>query len=86
MVSAVIIVFTGVLARVTLEISGSVVHDPDLAVVVLMEEFDTVKHSVLLREQENERHYLVETKNGNWLVKLKKDEEWSIKSKENLRE
>ena len=86
LLSVLIISFTGVLARITLEISGSVIDNPDLAVVVLMEEVDNVQHSTLLREEGNERHYLVETSEGNWLVKLKKDEQWHISSKENLRE
>jgi hypothetical protein len=60
LLSGCIIAFTGVLARITLEISGSVLNNPNLAVVVLMKEVDDVQHSTLLREQENERHYLVE--------------------------
>lgn len=84
-----ILIFTGVLARITLEITGSVVNNPDLAVVVLMKEVDDVQYSTLLRESEFDRDYLVETHTAKWLVKLHKSsvtDEWSIKSKQNLRE
>lgn len=84
-----ILVFTGILARITLEITGSVINNPDLAVVVLMKEVEDVQYSTLLRESEFDRDYLVETTNTKWLVKLHKSsltEEWSIKSKQNLRE
>ena len=84
--SIAIIIITGVLARVTLNIAASTIENPDLAVVILLED-EGVTDSVLLREESStRRHYLLETKAGNKLVILEKKDAWEVAEVEDLHE
>ncbi len=83
--SAIVVVMAAGLARATLNMAAALTEKPDLAVYLLLEE-ENVKDSVLLRETEKERDYLVETDDGPKLAKLKKGEkEWYVSKVEPLR-
>ncbi len=59
---------------------------PDLAIYLLLPE-EGIGNTTLLREEETERDYLAETKDGPKIVKLKKGEsQWFVSHVENLHE
>jgi hypothetical protein len=74
------------LARATFNLQGALIEKPDIAVYLLLpdEEIGAVE---LLRENENERDYLADTKEGKKLIKLHKGEkEWYVAEMERLHE
>lgn len=82
--SMVIVMIAAMLARATLNLSAALTDKPDLALYILLPE-EEIGQSTLLRERENERDYLAETKDGPKLVKLKKGEkEWYVSVIEEL--
>jgi hypothetical protein len=83
--SALVVMTAAGLARATLNMAAALTEKPDLAVYLLLEE-EKPTNSVLLRESEKERDYLVETESGPKLAKLKKGEEkWYVSKVEDLR-
>jgi hypothetical protein len=73
-------------ARASHNFAAALTDKPDLAIYLLLPE-EQIGQSTLLREQETERDYLAETKDGPKLVKLKKGEkEWYVSHVENLHE
>ena len=80
----VILTFTGVLARITLNLQGATLTNPDLAIYTLLED-EIVYHADLIRESETERHYVVESSAGTRLVILEKDQYWKVAEQEALR-
>lgn len=74
------------LGRATLNLKAALTDKPDIALYLLLPE-EKIGRSVLLREREDERDYLAETKDGPKLVRLKKGEsEWYVELVENLHE
>lgn len=72
------------LGRATLNLRAALTDKPDLAVFMLLEERG-VTHLTILREAENQRDYLIETKDGPELVRLKKGEkQWYVSHEERL--
>ncbi|TSC58178.1 MAG: hypothetical protein Greene041619_738 [Candidatus Peregrinibacteria bacterium Greene0416_19] len=91
LMSALVVAVAATLARATLNLAAALTDKPDLAVFVLLQD-DDVTSSVLLREStepgNEQRDYLVETKDGPKLVQLKKavSGQWYVALEENLHE
>lgn len=86
MASAFIVATAAGLGRATMNLQGALSNKPDIAIYLLLpeEEISTIE---VLREEENEVHYLAETKTGPKLIILKKGEkEWYVSLIEKLRE
>lgn len=82
----VFIVFFSLVARASLNLQGALTHKPDLAVYVLLPEED-ITEVELLRELNQERDYLLTTKNGMKFAKLRQvDGEWTLATIEDLRD
>lgn len=74
------------LGRATLNLGAALTDKPDIAIYLLLPDEEIGKIDVL-REEENEIHYLAQTKNGPKLVILKKGEhEWYVSLVEKLHE
>jgi len=72
--------------RATINLRSALTDKPDIAIYLLLPE-EEIGKTTLLREEENERDYLAETKDGQKLIILKKGEkEWYVSSVEPLRE
>lgn len=85
--AASVLVIGGValLGRAAINISGALTEKPDVAVYLLLPD-EGITHVELLREREDQRDYMVQTKDGPKLVVLKKGEEWYVAQVEKLRE
>lgn len=84
--SALIVVATAGLARAARNFRAALTEKPDVAIYMLLEK-EEVTSSTLLREQPLERDYIVQTKSGSMLVKLKRGpQQWYVSSSESLRE
>jgi len=71
-------------ARASHNFAAALTEKPDLAIYLLLPE-EEIGQSTLLREQDAERDYLAETKDGPKLIKLKKGEkEWYVSLVETL--
>lgn len=79
-----ILTFTGILARITLNLQGASVTNPDLAIFGLLPEY-TINHVELLRDEGTTRHYLIETNEGNKLAILQNVHGWNVLKTEDLR-
>ncbi len=74
------------LARGSLNLKAALTDTPDLALYLLLPD-EEISSEELLRELDDEMHYLVETKDGPKLVKLKRiKDEWTVMELEPLRE
>lgn len=83
-VSAIIVAIASLLARATLNVSAALTDKPDIALYLLLPE-EKIGRSSVLREQEKQRDYLAETKDGTKLIILKKGErQWYVASMEKL--
>jgi hypothetical protein len=86
LLSALIIGVVATLGRAAANVKAALTDKPDIAVYLLLED-EGVTQSTLLRGRALERDYLVETRDGPRLVKLKKgEEEWFVASVETLHE
>jgi len=86
LLSALIVGVSATLARATLTLSAALVEKPDIAIYLLMEE-EGIGRTELLREREDERDYLAETKDGMKFVRLKRGpNQWYVEFEENLHE
>lgn len=84
LLSALVVALTATLGRAMANVKAALTDKPDIAVYLLLKD-DMVTSSTLLRSHEDERDYLVETKDGLKLVKLKKGEkEWFVASEERM--
>lgn len=84
--SSCIVAAAAALGRATFNFQAALTDKPDVAIYLLLPEED-IGVSTLLRENESERHYLAETKDGPKLITLKKgEEEWYVGSVEKLHE
>lgn len=83
------IVIVGVaagLGRATMNLGAAVTDKPDIAIYLLLPDEHLGKVE-LLREKENERHYMADTKDGPKFIILKKGEkEWYVSHIESLHE
>lgn len=74
------------LGRASYNFSAALTEKPDVAIYVLLPE-EEITSAEILRDKGDERHYLVETKEGQKLVILKRGEkEWFVSLIEELRE
>ncbi|MDP7069408.1 MAG: hypothetical protein QF815_02675 [Candidatus Peribacteraceae bacterium] len=86
MASLVVVGVAAGIGRATINIKGALIDKPDIAIYLLLPE-EGIGKTTLLREEDDERHYLAETEKGPKLVIMKKGEtEWYISSMELLRE
>lgn len=86
LVCTLIVATIALLARGTLNLNAALTEKPDIALYLLLPEEEITDEEVL-RESEKERDYLVQTKDGPKLVKLRKgEEEWYVQKIENLHE
>src|SRR3989338_5072800 len=86
LLSSVVGSLAATLGRAMANVKAALTDKPDIAVYLLLKD-DVVTSSTLLRSHDDERDYLVETKEGPKLVKLKKGEkEWFVVSKERMHE
>ena len=86
LLSALVVGLTATLGRAMGNVKAALTDKPDIAVYLLLKDED-VTSSVLLRSNDDERDYLVATKDGQKLVKLKKGEkEWFVASEERMHE
>ena len=87
LLSSVVVALAATLGRAMANVKAALTGDkPDIAVYLLLKD-DVVTSSTLLRSHDDERDYLVETKDGLKLVKLKKGEkEWYVVSEERMHE
>ena len=84
--SLIIVGMAAGIGRATLNFRGALIDKPDIAVYMLLPD-EGIGRIELLKEQENERHYLVATKEGPKLVILKRGEkEWFVSYIEKLHE
>ncbi|MBT5237331.1 hypothetical protein HOL63_03085 [Candidatus Peregrinibacteria bacterium] len=73
------------IGRATKNLTGALTDKPDIAIYLLLPD-EKIGKTTILRELEEERHYLAETKDGPKLVILKMgEEEWFVSSVESLR-
>ena len=83
---ATVIIIVSLAARANLNLKAAITDNPDLAIYVLLPE-ERIDEIELLRDQELERDYLVETKEGPKFVKLRKiGGEWRVAEVDPLRE
>lgn len=81
-----IVVGAAAFARASRNFAAALTEKPDLAIYLLLPE-EEIGQSTLLREQETERDYLAETKDGPKLIKIKRGEkEWYVYRVEPLHE
>jgi hypothetical protein len=74
------------IGRATMNLGAALTDNPDLAIYVLLPD-EAIGKIEILREEENERHYQAETKEGTKLIILKKGEsEWYVSHIESLLE
>jgi hypothetical protein len=86
LVCAIIVSAFAALGRSTLNFKAALTDKPDIAIYLLLPD-EGLGHTELLRETEDQRDYLAETKDGSKLVILKKgEEEWYVDRMEELRE
>ncbi|MEK7562797.1 MAG: hypothetical protein AAB544_00175 [Patescibacteria group bacterium] len=86
LLSMLVVALAATLGRAMANVKAALTDKPDIAVYLLLKE-DVVTSSTLLRSNENQRDYLVQTKNGPKLVKLQKGEvEWYVSHEERMHE
>lgn len=86
MASLAIVVVAAGIGRATMNLQGALTDKPDIAIYLLLPD-EGVGKVELLKEAENERHYLAHTAEGLKFVILKKGEqEWYVSSIEKLHE
>ncbi len=84
--STLIVVAAALLGRAAHNFQAALTDKPDVALYLLLPE-EQIGRSTLLQERETERDYLVETKDGPTLIRLKKGEEvWFVSFVERLHE
>ena len=85
--SVIIVVASALVGRAALNLDAALTEKPDLALFLLLPEED-IEYSTVLREQEHERDYLIETPDGEKFIKLQKDlstSEWFVAHRETVR-
>lgn len=84
MASLVVVGIAAGLGRATVNLGAALTDKPDIAIYLLLP--DEGLHSIeVLKEEENERHYMAESKDGPKFIILKKgEEEWYISHVERL--
>lgn len=84
LLSALIVAMAATLARASFNLSAALTDKPDIALYLLLPE-EEISQSTLLREHVGERDYLVQTKDGPKLIRLKRGpNQWFVEMKEQL--
>jgi hypothetical protein len=82
---ALIVGLAATIGRATLKIQAALSDNPDIAVYLLLPN-EGISDATLLRELPGQRDYLVQTKDGPKLVKLKQGmQQWYVSVREDLR-
>ncbi len=77
LVSALVVGVSATLIRATLNVTGALLAKPDIAVLLLLPE-EHITDSEMIRARDDERDYLVQTDEGQKLVRLKRGHEWYV--------
>jgi len=86
LLSSLVVAIAATLGRAMANVKAALTDKPDIAVYLLLKD-EGITHSVLLRSSDNQRDYLVQTKDGPKVVKLKMGEkEWYVASVDTMRE
>lgn len=86
LISLVVVILASAIGRATMNMQAALTDKPDIAIYLLLPD-EEIGHTVLLREREDERDYLAETKDGQKLIKLKRGTEaWYVSEVIPLRE
>lgn len=86
MASLVVVGIAAGIGRATTNLGAALTDKPDIAIYLLLPDEKLGKLEVL-KEEENERHYMAESKTGPKFIILKKgEEEWYVSLIENLHE
>ena len=84
LVSVIIVVMASFLARATMNVNAALTDKPDIALYLLLPE-EHIGRSSILKEEEKQRDYLADTKDGPKLIILKRGEkQWYVASMEKL--
>lgn len=82
--SLVIVAGAAGIGRATMNLKGAITDKPDIAIYLLLPD-EGIGKVELLKEEEDERHYVAHTKTGLKFVILRKGEkEWYVAEMENL--
>jgi len=86
MASMLVVGIAAGIGRATVNLGAALTDKPDIAIYLLLP--DEGLHSIeVLKEEENERHYMAESKDGPKFIILKKGEsEWYVSHIERLHE
>lgn len=86
MASLIVVGAAAGIGRATMNLGAALTDKPDIAIYVLLPDEGLGKIEIL-KEEENERHYMAESKTGPKFIILKKgDSEWYVSHIENLHE
>lgn len=86
LLSGLIVMLAAGLGRAAINLKAALTDKPDIAIYLLLPE-EKIGKTTLLRERDNERDYLAETKDGPKLIRLRKGEkEWFVVEVETLHE
>ena len=78
LLSLLVVAVTATLARATMNLAAALVEKPDIAVLLLLPD-EGITRAKLLRTLPDERDYLLETKNGSEMARLKRgQEQWYV--------
>jgi hypothetical protein len=84
LVSALIVSLAATLARASFNVTAALTEKPDIAIYLLLPE-EKIGSTTLLRQTNDQRDYLAETKDGPKLIRLKKGaNRWFVDLKETL--
>lgn len=86
LLSSLVIAIAATLGRAVANVKAALIDKPDIAVYLLLKD-EGITHSVLLRSSAGQRDYLVQTKTGSKVVKLKMGEkEWYVSNIDTMHE
>ena len=78
LLSLLIVAITATLGRATLNLAGALTRKPDIAVLLLLQD-EGIYDSTLLRTLPGERDYLLQTKEGPKMARLKRGtDQWFV--------
>ncbi len=84
LVSALIVGVAATLARASFNLTAALTEKPDIALYLLLPD-EQISSSTLLREKTKERDYLVQTKSGSELIRLRRGpNNWFVELEEQL--
>lgn len=84
--SGIVVAAAATLGRAALNLRAALTDKPDIGIYILLPD-EGISSTTLLRETDDQRDYLAETRDGPKLIILrKKDGKWEVAEMERLRE